>query len=70
MKTRETMQRCKDHTWSPPPAHMCVTTFKVPGDELAILLAAKEVIDCLQVEFSSVKLLPWKTQEVATLTNS
>jgi hypothetical protein len=50
-------------------------TFKVPGDELAkdkakaILILAKEVIDCLQVEFPSVKLLPWKTEEVTPLSN-
>jgi len=35
----------------------------------AILLAAKEVIDCLQVEFPSVKLLPWKTEEVTPFSN-
>ena len=50
-------------------------TFKVPSDELAkdkaksILISAKEIIDCLQVEFPSVKLLPWKTDDVTPLSN-
>jgi len=57
------------------PPSLTRITFKVPGDEMAkdkpkaILLAAKEVIDCLQVEFPSVKLLPWKIEEVTTLSN-
>jgi len=54
------------------PPSLTHITFKVPGDEMAkdkpkaILLAAKEVIDCLQVEFP---LLPWKTEEVTPLSN-
>jgi hypothetical protein len=46
-------------------------TFKVPADELAkdkpkaILVVAKEVLDCFQMEFPSMKLLPWKTKEVS-----
>ena len=50
-------------------------TFKVPSDELAkdkaksILILAQEIIDCLQVEFPSVKLLPWKTDDVTPLSN-
>jgi len=57
------------------PPSLTRITFKVPGDKMAkdkpkaILLAAKEVIDCLQVEFPSVKLLPWKTEEVTPLSN-
>ena len=57
------------------PPSLTRITFKVPGNEMAkdkpkaILLAAKEVIDCLQVEFPLVKLLPWKTEEATTLSN-
>jgi hypothetical protein len=48
-------------------------TFKVPADELAkdkakaILLVAKEVLDCFQAEFPTMKLLPWKTENVSPL---
>ena len=48
-------------------------SFKVPADELAkdkpkaILVVAKEVLDCFQTEFPSMKLLPWKTTEVSPL---
>jgi len=57
-----------------PPSYTRIT-FKTPMDELAkdkpkaTLLKAKESIDCLQVPLSSVKILPWKTEEVDIHTN-
>ena len=51
-----------------PPSYTRIT-FKITLDDLAkdkpkaTILKAKEIIDCLQVAFPSVKLLPWKTEE-------
>ena len=58
------------------PPSLTRITFKVPADELAkdkpkaILLVAKEVLDCFQSEFPSMKLLPWKTKCVSPISST